>query len=126
MIAAQVMGNDVTIGLAGSLGNFELNVFKPVLIFNLLQSIRLLADGALSFRLHCVQGIVPNPSRLQHYLDQCLMLATALTPAIGYDKTAKIVQKAHTEDLTLKQAAISLGILTEADYDRLIDPSKMV
>ncbi len=126
MVAAQVMGNDTTITVAGSMGNFELNVFKPVIIYNLLQSIRLLSDVAKNFHDKCLTGIKPNKKRIQELLDHSLMLATALNPVIGYDKAAKIVQKAYHENLTLKQAALKLGYLTEKEFDKLVDPRKMI
>ncbi len=126
MVAAQVIGNDTTIAFAGSMGNFELNVFKPVMIYNLLQSVRLLADTSRSFLDKCVVGIEPNLKQIKHHLGNNLMLATALNPAIGYDKAAKVVQKAHSEHKTLKAAAVELGYLTEKQYDELIDPRKMV
>ncbi|MCI0382469.1 MAG: class II fumarate hydratase [Chlamydiae bacterium] len=125
-IAAQVMGNDAAIGFAGSMGNFELNVFKPLLIYNLLQSIRLLGDSAKSFRERCVDGIKPNLSRIKKYLDQSLMLATALNPVIGYDKASKVVKEAYKRGITLKEAAVHLGFLTEKQFDRIVDPQKMI
>jgi fumarate hydratase class II len=126
MVAVQVMGNDTAIAFAGSLGNFELNVFKPVMIYNLLQSIRLLSDVSLNFYQKCLIGIQPNLPRIQEHLNNSLMLATALNPVIGYDKASKIVQKAHREGLTLKQAALDLGFLTEKEFDKIVDPRKMV
>ncbi len=126
MVAVQVIGNDTTIGIAGSLGNFELNVFKPVMIYNLLQSIRLLGDVAKSFHDRCLVGITPNHKKITEYLNQSLMLATALNPVIGYDNAAKVVQKAYAEGTTLKEAAVSLGLLTPEKFDQVIDPKKMV
>lgn len=126
MVAVQVMGNDTAITIAGSMGNFELNVFKPVIIYNILQSIRLLSDVAKNFHDKCLIGIRPNLPRIQELLDNSLMLATALNPVIGYDKAAKIVQKAYQEGLTLKQAALALGFLTEKQFDEIVDPRKMV
>lgn len=126
MVAAQVMGNDTVIAVAGSMGNFELNVFKPVMIYNLLQSIRLLGDVAKNFHDKCLVGIKPNTKRIQELLDRSLMLATALNPVIGYDKAAKIVQKAYKEDITLKEAAVQLGFLTAKEFDAAVDPKKMV
>ena len=125
MVAAQVLGNDATIGIAGSLGNFELNVFKPVMIYNLLQSIRLLSDVAINFHDKCLIGILPNKKKIKEHLDNSLMLATALNPVIGYDKASQVVQKAFKEDKTLKKAAIELGYLTEAEFDKIVDPKKM-
>lgn len=126
MVAAQIIGNDTVISIAGSMGNFELNVFKPVMIYNLLQSIRLLSDVSINFLNKCLIGITPNLKRIQELLDRSLMLATALNPVIGYDKAAKIVQKAHKEDITLKQAAVQLGFLTEKQFDEAINLKKMV
>lgn len=126
MVAVQVMGNDVTIGFAGSLGNFELNVYKPVMIYNLLHSIRLLGDVMLSFNDRCAVGIEPNLVRIKHNLDNSLMLATALNREIGYDKATQIVKKAHAENTTLKEAALSLGLLTEERFDEIVDPKKMI
>ena len=108
------------------MGNFELNVFKPVIIYNLLQSIRLLSDVAKNFHDKCLVGITPNKKRIQELLDHSLMLATALNPVIGYDKAAKIVQKAYHENLTLKEAALKLGFLSEKEFDKLINPRKMI
>jgi fumarate hydratase class II len=126
MVAVQVLGNDTAIGIAGSMGNFELNVFKPVIIFNVLQSIRLLADVSKNFHDKCLKGIKPNLKQIQAHLDNSLMLATALNPVIGYDKAAKIVLKAIKEGITLKQAALKLGYLTEKQFDSIVDPKKMV
>lgn len=126
MVAVQIMGNDTAIAFAGSMGNFELNVFKPVMIYNLLQSIRLLGDVAVSFLDKCLVGIEPNLERIQEHLDNSLMLATALNPVIGYDKAAQVVQKAHKEGLTLKQAALALGFLNAAEFDKVVDPRKMI
>ena len=126
MVAIQVMGNDATVAFAGSQGNFELNVFRPLMIYNLLQSIRLLSDVAQNFHEKCLIGIQPNLIRIQEHLNQSLMLATALNPVIGYDKASKIVQKAHREGLTLKAAALALGFLTEKEFDDTVDPRKMI
>lgn len=126
MVATQVMGNDTTIAIACSMGNFELNVFRPVMIYNLMQSIRLLGDSALNFHDKCLKGIKPNLKHIQHYLDHSLMLATALNPVIGYDKATKVVKKAYKENITLKKAALSLGYLSEAEFDKIVDPSKMI
>jgi len=126
MVAIQVMGNDVTIGMAASQGNFELNVFLPVTIYNFLQSIRLLSDSLTSFTNNLVVGITPNKERIDYYLKNSLMLVTALNPIIGYDNSAKIAKKAHREGLTLKEAAMKLGLLTEEEFDKVLDPSKMV
>ncbi len=126
MVATQVMGNHTTITVAGSNGHFELNVFKPVLIYNLLQSMRLLADAARSFTDNCVVGITPNKERISKLVGESLMLVTALNPHIGYDNAAKVAKKAHAENKTLKQAALELGVLSAADFDRLIKPEDMV
>lgn len=126
MVCVQVMGNDTAIGIAGSQGNFELNVFKPVMIYNLLQSIDLLADAATNFQERCLKGIRPNAHGIETHLNRSLMLATALNPVIGYDKASKIVRKAYLEETTLKEAALSLGYLTEEEFDRVVDPKKMV
>ncbi len=126
MVAVQVMGNDTAIGIAGSMGNFELNVFKPVIIYSLLQSIRLLSDVAKSFHDKCLIGIKPNKERIKELLEGSLMLATALNPVIGYDKASQVVQKAYRENLTLKEAALKLGALSEKEFDKIVDPRKMV
>ncbi len=126
MVAVQVIGNDTTIALACSMGNFELNVFRPVMIYNLMQSIRLLGDSAESFYEKCLKGIKPNLKQIKHYLDHSLMLATALNPVIGYDKAGKIVKKAYKENTTLKKAASHLGYLTEAQLLKIVDPKKMI
>ncbi|HLL54763.1 MAG TPA: class II fumarate hydratase [Myxococcaceae bacterium] len=126
MLCAQVMGNDVAIGLGGASGNFELNVFKPVIIHNFLQSCRLLADGCRSFRLHCSDGIEPNSVRLKENLERSLMLVTALNPHIGYDNAAKIAKTAHKQGTTLKEAAVSLGLVTAEQFDQWVKPEKMV
>jgi fumarate hydratase, class II len=125
MASVQVYGNDLAISFAGSQGNFELNVYKPVMIFNLLQSINLLSDVALNFYDKCLKGMTPNERRIKMHLEQSLMLATALNPLIGYDKAAKVVRKAHEENITLKEAALLLGFLTEKEFEDAIDPGKM-
>lgn len=126
MVAAQVLGNDVTISFAGTQGQFELNVFKPVMAANFLESANLLSDACLSFDLHCAQGIAPNKERISELLNNSLMLVTALNPHIGYYKSAEIAQLAHKDGLTLKQAALSLGYVTEQDFDLWVDPAKMI
>lgn len=126
MIAIQVMGNDATISFAGSQGNLELNVYRPLIIYNLIQSIRLLSDGTLNFSQKCVQGIEANPARIAEHLNRSLMLATALNQAIGYDKASQIVRKAYQENTTLKEAALALGFLTEEEFDHIVDPHKMI
>ncbi|MBF8262401.1 MAG: fumC [Parachlamydiales bacterium] len=126
MVAAQVMGNDAAIAIAGSMGNFELNVFKPVMIHNLLGSIHLIADAVENFNEKCLKGIRPNVKKIQENLEQSLMLATALNTKIGYEKASAIVKKAYTEDITLKSAATQLGFLTEKQFDEIVNPKKMI
>jgi len=126
MAAAQVMGSDVAVNIGGMSGNFELNVFKPVVIFNFLMSCRLIADGSESFREHCVVGIEPNRERLRENLENSLMLVTALNPHIGYDNAAKIAKTAHKTGKTLKQTAIDLGLVTAEQFDQWVKPEKMV
>jgi len=125
MLAAQVMGNDVAINIGGASGNFELNVYKPLLIHNFLQSVRLLADGITSFDHHCARGIEPNRERITELVNRSLMLVTALNPHIGYDKAAQIAKKAHKENLSLKEAAVALGYVTEAQFAQWVVPSDM-
>jgi len=126
MVVTQVVGNDATIAFAASQGNFELNVFKPVIIYNFLQSTRLLADTMKSFNDHCAIGIEPNKEVLDHNLQNSLMLVTALNPYIGYENAAKIAKKAHKEGTTLKEAAIASGLLTEEQFDEYVDPATMI
>lgn len=126
MIAVQVMGNDATIGFAASQGNFELNVFKPVILYNFLQSARLLADGIRSFNVHCAVGIEPNQEVITKNLNESLMLVTALNPHIGYEKAAQIAKLAHKEGKTLKEAALKLGYLTSEEFDKYVNPADMV
>ncbi len=126
MLCAQVMGNDMAVGLGGASGNFELNVFKPLIIHNFLQSCRLLADGMRSFRVNCAVGIEPNMARLKENLERSLMLVTALNPHIGYDNAAKIAKKAHKEGKTLKEVAVELGLLTAEQFDQWVRPEKMI
>ena len=125
MVAAQVIGNDTAINVGGSSGNFELNVFKPVMIYNLLQSIRLLADSCRSFNDHCVAGIEPNKTQIEKHLHGSLMLVTALNPHIGYDNAAKVAKKAYQENTTLKESAVALGLLTDEEFDEKVRPEKM-
>ncbi|MCX7719291.1 MAG: class II fumarate hydratase [Candidatus Sumerlaeaceae bacterium] len=125
MVAVQVMGNDAAIGFAGSQGNFELNVFKPVMIHNFLHSVRLLTDTCRSFVEHCVRGIQLNREIIDHYVANSLMLVTALNQHIGYDKAAKIAKTAHEEGTSLKEAAVKLGFLTEEQFDRYVRPAEM-
>ena len=126
MVCCQVMGNHVAITIAGSQGHLELNVFKPVMIANLLRSIRLLADACASFTDNCVVGIEANERRIAQLLRESLMLVTALNPRIGYDNAAKAAKKAHAEGTTLKEAAIALGLLTADQFDRWVDPKSML
>jgi fumarate hydratase class II len=125
MVAAQVMGNDAAIGFAGSQGNFELNVFKPVIIHNFLHSVRLLADACRSFREHCVDGMEIDRDRIAEYVKNSLMLVTALTPKIGYDKATEIAKKAHHERISLRESAMQLGYLSEKDFEELVRPENM-
>jgi fumarate hydratase class II len=125
MVAVQVMGNDAAIGFAGSQGNFELNVFKPVMIFNYLHSVELLADVCNSFVEHCVQGIEVNREQVDKYVKNSLMLVTALSPKIGYDNAAKVAHTAHHENTSLREAAVKLGFLTGEEFDSLVHPEDM-
>ncbi len=126
MVCAQVLGNDVAINIGGASGNFELNVFKPLIIHNVLSSARMLGDAALSFDAHCAQGIMPNRARIDELMRNSLMLVTALNPHIGYDKSAQIAKKAHKEGTTLKAAALALAYLTEEQFDAWVRPNEMV
>lgn len=126
MVCAQVFGNDVTINFAGSSGNFELNVFMPVIAFNVLQSIKLIADACESFSEHCVEGITANEINIKKHLENSLMLVTSLNPVIGYDNAAKVAKKAHKENKTLKEAALELGLLTAEKFDEVVRPEKMI
>lgn len=126
MLCCQVMGNDVAINIGGASGNFELNVYRPMIIHNFLQSVRLLADGIDSFTRHCVEGIEPNRPRIEQLLNDSLMLVTALNTHIGYDKAADIAKTAHKQGLTLKAAALQLGYLTEEEFDQWVRPEEMV
>ncbi|CAH3979975.1 Fumarate hydratase class II [Enterobacter cloacae] len=126
MLCCQVMGNDVAVNMGGASGNFELNVYRPMVIHNVLQSIRLLADGMESFNEHCAVGIEPNRERISQLLNESLMLVTALNTHIGYDKAAEIAKKAHKEGLTLKASALALGYLTDAEFDAWVRPEAMV
>ncbi|MDC0724329.1 class II fumarate hydratase [Phytobacter diazotrophicus] len=126
MLCCQVLGNDVAVNMGGASGNFELNVFRPMVIHNFLQSVRLLADGMESFNEHCAVGIEPNRERIDQLLNESLMLVTALNIHIGYDKAAEIAKKAHKEGLTLKASALALGYLTEAEFDSWVRPESMV
>jgi fumarate hydratase class II len=126
MLCAQVMGNDVAVAIGGASGNFELNVYRPLIIHNVLQSIRLLADGIKSFDEHCARGIAPNHTRIGELLERSLMLVTALNPHIGYDKAAAIAKHAHREGTTLKAAALALGYVTEQQFDEWVRPDRMI
>ncbi|WP_186111385.1 class II fumarate hydratase [Burkholderia gladioli] len=126
MLCCQVFGNDVAVNFGGASGNFELNVFRPMIAHNVLQSVRLLADGALSFNDHCAVGIEPNHSRIDTLLNESLMLVTALNPHIGYDKAAQIAKKAHKEGTTLKASALALGYVTDAQFDEWVKPAEMI
>ena len=126
MVAVQVMGNDAAIGLAGSQGNFELNVFKPVIIYNFLHSVRLLTDACRSFTTHCAKGIEVDREQVARYVENSLMLVTALSPVVGYDKAAEIAHRAHVDRSSLREAAIKLGYLTGEEFDRYVKPEEMV
>jgi fumarate hydratase, class II len=126
MIAVQVMANDVAVGFGGAGGYLEMNVYKPLLIFNITHSITIIADGCVNFRKFLVDGTKPNLKKIKEYVDRSLMLVTALAPVIGYDKASKIAHYATDNDLTLKAAALKLGFVTEAEFDRVVDPAKMV
>jgi fumarate hydratase class II len=126
MVVAQVLGNDVAINIGGATGHFELNVFKPVIIFNFLMSARLIGDACMSFNEHCAAGLEPNLPRIRQHLENSLMLVTALNTKIGYDNAAKIAKKAHKENKTLRQAALELGLLTNEQFDEWVRPEKMV
>jgi fumarate hydratase class II len=126
MVCAQVFGNDVAVNFGGAMGNFELNVFKPVIIFNVLNSIRLISDSCESFTDNCVVGIEANTNNIKKHLENSLMLVTALNPHIGYDNAAKVAKKAHKENTTLKQAAMDLGLLTSEKFDEVVRPEKMI
>ena len=126
MIAVQVMANDVAVGFGGAGGYLEMNVYKPLIIFNVAHSVTIMADGCTNFRKFLVEGTRPNVKKIKEYVDRSLMLVTALSPVIGYDKSSKIAHYALDNDLTLKQAALKLGFVTEEEFDRVVDPAKMV
>jgi fumarate hydratase class II len=126
MVAAQVMGNDATIGIAASQGNFELNVFMPVIAYNFLQSARLLSEVMHSFEVHCVRGIVANREKMKQNLTNSLMLVTCLNPHIGYENAAKTAKLAHAENITLREACIRLGFLSAEQFDAVFHPEEMV
>jgi fumarate hydratase class II len=126
MIAVQVMANDVAVGFGGAGGYLEMNVYKPLMIFNVTHSITIITDGCTNFRKYLIEGTKPNPKKIKEYVDHSLMLVTALAPVIGYDKASQIAHCAMDNDLTLKSAALKLGFVTEDEYDRVVDPAKMV
>ena len=126
MVAVQVFGNDAAVGFAASQGNFQLNVFMPLIAYNIVQSIRLLGDAMTSFNQNCVKGIEPNTDRIQEHLEQSLILITGLVPLIGYDKAAEIAKKAARENITLKQSALALGAVSEADFDFYMNPQRLI
>jgi len=126
MVCAQVMGNQTAVSIAGSSGHFELNVFKPVMIYNLLQSIRLLGDSAISFTDNCVKGIVANEDNIKALMGRSLMLVTALAPKIGYDNAAKVAKTAHKNGTTLREEAVRMGLVTAKEFDRLVRPEDMI
>jgi fumarate hydratase class II len=126
MVCCQVIGNGTTVAVAGSQGHFELNVYKPVMAYALLQSVRLLADASRSFADNCVTGIKANKERIAHLLEMSLMLVTALTPKIGYDKAALVAKTAHKNGTSLREEAVKLGFVTEKEFDELVRPEKMI
>ena len=126
MVCAQVIGNDAAITVGGMQGHYQLNVFKPVMIYNLLQAARLLGDACVSFNDNCAVGIEPNLSNIKKNLENSLMLVTALNTHIGYENSAKIAKKAHSEGTTLREAALELGLVTEEQFNEWVDPKKMI
>ncbi len=126
MIAVQVMANDVAVGIGGAGGYLEMNVYKPLMIQNIMHSITIMTDGCTNFRKFLVEGTKPNLKKIREYVDRSLMLVTALVPVIGYDKASRIAHYAMDNDLTLKAAALKLGFVTENEFDRVVDPAKMV
>jgi len=126
MIAAQVMANDVAVGFGGAGGYLEMNVYKPLMIYNVTHSIAILSDGCTNFRKYLIEGTEPNRKKIHEYVERSLMLVTALSPVIGYDKASKIAHYALDNNLTLKAAALKLGFVSEAEFDRVVDPAKMV
>ncbi|HAD26636.1 MAG TPA: class II fumarate hydratase, partial [Alphaproteobacteria bacterium] len=125
-VCAQVMGNQTAVSIAGSNGHFELNVFKPVMIYNLLQSIQLLADASVSFTDNCVVGIQPNTDNISQLMNRSLMLVTALAPTIGYDNATTVAKTAHKNGTTLREEAVRLGFVTEAEFDKIVRPQDMI
>jgi fumarate hydratase class II len=126
MICVQVMANDVAVGFGGASGYLEMNVYKPLMIFNIMHSITIMADGCTNFRKFLIEGTRPNLTKIKEYVEHSLMLVTALAPVVGYDNASKIAHYALDNDLTLKAAALQLGFVTEAEFDRVVDPVKMV
>jgi len=126
MIAVQVMANDVAVGFGGAGGYLEMNVYKPLMIFSITHSITIMADGCTTFRRFLVEGTKPNLKKINEYVERSLMLVTALAPVIGYDKASKVAHYAVDHDMTLRAAALKLGFVTEAEFDRIVDPRKMV
>jgi fumarate hydratase class II len=126
MLCCQVMGNDVAVAMAGAAGQFELNVNKPVMIHNLLQSVRLLADGMLSFEAHCARGIAPDRARMAELVERSLMLVTALNPHIGYERAAQIARQAHASGCTLREAALATGFVSGDEFDAWVRPQAML
>jgi fumarate hydratase class II len=126
MVAVQVMANDVAVGFGGAGGYLEMNVYKPLMIYNITHSITLMTDSCTNFRKFLIEGTEPNLKKINEYVERSLMLVTALSPVIGYDKASKIAHYADDNDLTLKEAALKLGFVTEAEFDRVVDPKKMV
>jgi fumarate hydratase class II len=126
MVCAEVMGNNVAVTVAGAQGHFELNVFKPVMVYNVLRSIRLLSDASMSFTDNCVIGIEANIDQIDQLMQRSLMLVTALNPHIGYDNAAKVAKKAHADGTTLKEAALELGLMTAEEFDQWVRPQDMV
>jgi fumarate hydratase class II len=126
MVCVQVIGNDTAVGVAGTQGNFELNVFKPVMIHNLLHSVRLLTDSSHSFKVYCIDGLRINRDQIDHHLTNSLMLVTALSPKIGYDNAAKVAKKAHAEGKTLRETCIEMGLLSGEEFDKAVRPEKMI
>ena len=126
MLCTQVMGNDVTISISGASGNFELNVYRPVIAYNILQSLKLISDGCKSFTKNAILGIKPNLDRINYNLYNSLMLVTALNPHIGYDKAAQVAKKAYKDQSSLKEAVIELGFLTEEEFDKHVNPKEMI
>jgi fumarate hydratase class II len=126
MLAVQVMANDTAVAFGGAGGYLEMNVYKPLMIFNLMKSVRLITDGCTNFHAFLVEGTEPNTKQISAFLGRSLMLVTALSPVIGYDKASQVAHHALDNDLTLKEAALQLGFVSEAEFDRVVDPAKMV